>query len=82
MNYIRLEALERQQADKNFSRGQVHIALKQGVLKKEPCICGNTEVQAHHADYKRPLDIMWVCRTHHAELDRIRRRLNPDQTLR
>jgi len=43
MNYIRLEALERQQADKNFSRGQVHIALKQGVLKKEPCFCGTTD---------------------------------------
>jgi hypothetical protein len=81
MNYARLDVLERQQSDKNFARSQVRYALKKGILKREACICGETKVEAHHADYKRPLDVMWVCRKHHKKLDKMRVEQNPDLTL-
>lgn len=44
--------------------------IKQGILIKETCkICGTNEnVEAHHEDYTKPLDIIWLCRNHHREL--------------
>lgn len=52
--------------------GQAHAnslvssALRQKRLKKLPCqICGNTRAEAHHPDYSRPLEVVWLCRVHH-----------------
>jgi hypothetical protein len=29
-------------------------------------VCGTQDrVQAHHEDYSRPLDVVWLCPTHH-----------------
>lgn len=44
----------------------VHRAVKSGVLIKGPCeICGSKKVQAHHEDYSKPLDVIWLCSLHH-----------------
>lgn len=43
-------------------------ALKQGRLIKLPChICGNTKAEAHHEDYSKPLDVLWLCKRHHED---------------
>lgn len=73
MTKERLKELEREASDKSFCRRQVTSAIKAGRLIKEPCFCGETKVEAHHADYKRPLDVIWACKKHHTELDRMRR---------
>jgi hypothetical protein len=43
--------------------------IKAGKLIKLPCeICGiNENVEAHHDDYTKPMDIRWLCRHHHRE---------------
>ena len=47
---------------------KVARAIKAGILEPEPCkICGAIDVQAHHEDYSKPLDVIWFCRKHHAE---------------
>ena len=44
-------------------------ALRAGKLHKEPCaICGKIKSQAHHEDYYKPLDVVWLCGRHHMEL--------------
>lgn len=40
----------------------VHNAIRDGKLQKLPCvICGNAKAHAHHKDYSRPLDVVWMC---------------------
>lgn len=53
---------------KKLARDAVQKALKEKVLIKQPCIkCGETNVDAHHNDYMKPLDVIWLCRKHHME---------------
>ena len=52
---------------KKAAQQRVFKALKSGKLKKENCkVCGSSEnIQAHHPDYSRPLEVVWLCHTHH-----------------
>ena len=52
------------------ARNAVNNALRDGRLLKTPCIyCGSTKrVEAHHADYGRPLDVEWTCFKCHREI--------------
>lgn len=43
----------------------VRTALQAGGLVKKPCFCGIENVDAHHEDYSKPLDVHWLCRRHH-----------------
>lgn len=46
----------------------VAYALAQGMLTSQPCVqCGRENVHAHHDDYSKPLDVMWLCPRHHTE---------------
>ncbi len=45
-------------------------ALRHGELSREWCeVCGD-EAQAHHDDYRRPLDVRWLCPKHHMQWHR------------
>jgi hypothetical protein len=56
--------------DKQFARNQVMSALRCGKIIKGNCdICRcNYKVQAHHKDYSKPLEIVWLCYKHHLEV--------------
>ena len=58
--------------EKRRARGVVAKGLVGGKIKREPCAkCGATDhVHAHHEDYSRPLDIVWLCTAHHGERHR------------
>ena len=55
--------------DRASARRAVNNAVRDGRLTRHPCaVCGATErVQAHHADYSKPLDVEWLCFKHHRE---------------
>jgi hypothetical protein len=45
----------------------VSNAVRDGRLKKHLCwVCGTNAV-AHHPDYSRPLDVVWLCQPHHKQ---------------
>jgi hypothetical protein len=47
----------------------VSYAVQKGKLVRQPCErCGTNEnVVAHHEDYSKPLDVVWLCKYHHKE---------------
>jgi hypothetical protein len=52
----------------------VNWAVRSGRLAKEPCsVCGNARSQAHHGDYSKPLEVVWLCKPHHWIADEERR---------
>lgn len=56
--------------EKNVQKSKAHLlvrqALRSGELERQPCaICGSLNSDAHHEDYRKPLEVMWLCRTHH-----------------
>ncbi len=54
--------------DKYAAHSAVSNAVRDGRLVRKPCeVCGSEKSQAHHDDYSRPLDVRWLCRTHHLE---------------
>lgn len=43
-------------------------SLRDGKVFKRPCeVCGSTDSEAHHDDYSKPLDVIWLCPKHHSE---------------
>ncbi len=45
----------------------VYKAVRSGKLLKLNCFCG-LPANAHHEDYSKPLDVIWLCHAHHMEL--------------
>ncbi|TWI32780.1 hypothetical protein IQ24_02655 [Paracoccus sulfuroxidans] len=56
-----------QNPDGYKAHSAVSNAIRDGRLKREPCLfCGTDRVHAHHRDYARPLDVIWLCpKCHH-----------------
>lgn len=53
---------------RSTAHNKVTAALRSGVLKRQPCeICGAEKTDAHHDDYGKPLDVRWLCRSHHIQ---------------
>ena len=60
-----------QQKLKNNARSYLHVYVKRGKIKKENCkVCNNRKTEAHHEDYARPIDVIWLCKKHHIEIHR------------
>ena len=57
---------------RNPEKYAAHIAtnnaLRNNKLEKKPCeVCGDPKSQAHHQDYSKPLDVIWLCHQHHVQ---------------
>lgn len=56
---------------KKSARGKIQYAAWSGKIERGPCaICGSDNAQAHHHDYRKPFDVVWLCVTHHAAIHR------------
>lgn len=57
---------------KYLARARLQRAVKDGRVRRTPCeMCGDPNTHGHHDDYSKPLDVRWLCRTHHAEVHRL-----------
>jgi hypothetical protein len=54
--------------EKRIAHYMIYNHVKSGKIKRLPCeICGDINSQAHHPDYSKPLDVVWLCVKHHVE---------------
>lgn len=62
----------RNQSIQQKSRFLLNAAVKSGIIKKpELCpICGAKDIEAHHDDYFKPLEVKWMCTLCHAKYHR------------
>ena len=65
---------QRKNPEKSKAHSAVTTAMLNGsLIRPDKCSnCSNTEnIQAHHEDYSKPLDVVWLCptchRRHHAK---------------
>lgn len=75
----RAKALE--EGRREGARQTVKWAMRFGILEKEPCCHCGLEAEAHHEDYDKPLDVVWLCRAHHGARHRELRELEGDDRL-
>jgi hypothetical protein len=61
------EGVQKEIAWRKFS-----AAVKSGEITRQPCVaCLATGAeqrgisQGHHEDYSKPIDVIWLCRSHH-----------------
>ena len=61
--------------DNNPDRRKAHVAVGHAVGKGKltplPCFCCGAKAEAHHPDYSRPLDVVWLCSAHHKQAHKI-----------
>jgi len=53
--------------EKNHARQCVSHAIRTGKMTRKPCEKCGERAQAHHDDYSKPLEVMWLCPKHHGE---------------
>ena len=54
---------------KENARCMIRNRIRRGKLIRGSCVvCGQSNAQAHHEDYSKPLDIIWLCPAHHKQL--------------
>lgn len=74
-NKDKMSAYKREWAKRNRHKLRAHLrvrrAVMSGVLIKQPCeVCGDPDVEGHHPDYSKPLQVIWLCDKHHKEVHR------------
>jgi hypothetical protein len=57
---------------KQRARSLLQSAVRRGEMVRQPClVCGKAKTDAHHRDYRRPYDVLWLCRRHHLMTHRL-----------
>lgn len=55
--------------EREAARIKVSKAIASGKLRRKPCaVCNSRPTQAHHFDYTKALEVIWLCKKHHAAL--------------
>lgn len=69
LNRVPYAELSDLQKKKSNARSYLKMNIKRGKIEKGACCrCGNEKAEAHHKDYSKPLEVIWLCRPCHLEL--------------
>jgi hypothetical protein len=53
--------------EKRQAHKAVYHAKRNGELISQPCAVCGSEAEAHHPDYSKPLEVVWLCHCHHID---------------
>jgi transcription elongation factor Elf1 len=67
IQYLADQARKEKFSHKRSARSKTFTAIKNGSITVLPCLICGKKAEAHHPDYSRPLDVMWLCKPHHRE---------------
>jgi len=71
-NFVRSKNWLKRNPEKAKAHDALNGAVRSGRIKRLPCeICGSGKVHGHHEDYSKPLDVIWLCSIHHAQIHRV-----------
>ena len=71
-HHRRNREFEKRHPERVAAKRAVAAAIRSGRLVRQSCcVCGSGPAQAHHDDYSKPLEILWLCRFHHGERHRL-----------
>lgn len=67
-----LRAKKKWSSKNKLKQAAIHLlnnAKRDGRVKPGKCqICGYRNVEAHHYDYTKPLNVVWLCKKHHEKI--------------
>ena len=60
------QAWRAEDSRRSAAHSSVARAVRNGALVRQPCCqCGAQKTVAHHEDYDKPLEVMWLCQPCH-----------------
>ena len=59
--------------DRKKAGTKLRYAVAKGLIQPMPCLCCGEKAEAHHPDYSRPLDVVWLCPSHHKQAHAVSR---------
>ena len=66
--HLRANESYRLRHPKRYSAKNIlNAAVRDGRVIPQPCFICGAEAEAHHPDYDRPLDVVWLCDHHHKQ---------------
>ena len=54
--------------EKRRATNAINNGIRDGKIKREKCIYCSKTGEGHHPDYSKPLEVLWLCRSHHIRL--------------
>ena len=65
--YASIERYRKKYPEKLRARQMIQAQVRAGEIEKLNCLCGAKGTQAHHEDYSKPLEVIWLCSTCHGQ---------------
>lgn len=59
--------LTEEQKIRDRCRSYTNVYKQRGLLEVQRCVVCGDKAEAHHEDYTKPLDVVWLCRKHHKQ---------------
>ena len=66
-NLIRSVKYRKQFAERKQAQSLLRSAVLKGDVMPMACWCCGNKAEAHHPDYSKPLDVVWLCSSHHKQ---------------